>query len=542
MKSLSSPRRSPSFLRRPLSTLLVFVLIVIAFLSVIPTAEAAVSVWNTVGTRCLGPVGTCTSASLAIHASGDIVYVAVASYESGSSCSDLNAPTDSTGDTFSNVITTICASQTGSTTQIVTVYFFTTASTTSRTITVTGGASADLYVWGVDTSGTVSTAAATISMTTGCLPSCSPVALDCSSLTYCPVQMATTTYFGSGSFLLAAYINYGWGGTYVPGSGFQAVAAGQSALEYNIGNGNVISPTTFPETCQSCGAAVQSSGVAVVFGSAGAGPSPNQTQTIGSCPSSPPGTFTMVNSTIYMYYGNSLGSEVVNTVSTEIDSIVGSGSHTIQLLVYVSSGVTASVATPLTLAYSRSFVITSGTTNSIITAQVNIQVSSAVPFNLWGVGIVGDNKVVIKTSSLSGLFTQSGNPSTAAQPNSFTSQGATSVTKLYLCATANYQSALGTTTVTTAASTTVTTSSTVTVSSIGPTLFTSASNWPVIFLILVLPAGLFLGATRTLAGALLGLMIGAVIGVMMGILPIWVFTLMVIGMVATAFILRQRSG
>jgi hypothetical protein len=60
-------------------------------------------------------------------------------------------------------------------------------------------------------------------------------------------------------------------------------------------------------------------------------------------------------------------------------------------------------------------------------------------------------------------------------------------------------------------------------------------------LFLLFPAGLFMGATRSLSGGLIGLIIGAVIGIMAGVLPSWIFIGLVVAVVAVAFVVRERN-
>lgn len=277
-----------------------------------------------------------------------------------------------------------------------------------------------------------------------------------------------------------------------------------------------------------------------------------QTQTVGSCPpggGTGIGHFALANSTQYWYSGNALGSEVVNTISTEVSSIKGSGSHTLQLMIYIGLFSSPTVTFPATLAYAKSFTVSSGTTNSTITTQVNIPLNAAqippLPFNFWAVAIVGDDHIFIAGSSLSGLTTQTGAVSTASQPATFTASGSASTNKLALCTQASYQSVLPSQTITTtqAATTTSVVSVTSTISTINAqVLFSTSANWPLVFLFLLLPAGLFMGATKSFSGGLIGLMVGAIICIMAGIIPSWIFIGLVICIASMAFILRERNS
>lgn len=285
----------------------------------------------------------------------------------------------------------------------------------------------------------------------------------------------------------------------------------------------------------------------------------SQTQTIGSCPpggGTGVGHYALANNTQYWYEGNALGAEVVNTIQIEVASIKGSGSHTLQLMLYgtqtAQNPSVGNAAFQLYTDLGTTFTtIPTGTTNLTITLQVSIPLGSAIgngqlPFNFWAVAVVGDDHISISGSTLSGLFTQAGGASSAnVQALAFNSNGASSANKLAMCAKGSYQSILSfTSTITSIQSATTTTviTSTSIVTTIGTQLFSTSSNWPVMFLILMLPAGLFLGVTKTLAGGILGLMIGAILGLMMGILPSWIFIGLVIAMAAIAFVVRERSS
>jgi hypothetical protein len=279
-----------------------------------------------------------------------------------------------------------------------------------------------------------------------------------------------------------------------------------------------------------------------------------QSQSIGSCPpggGSGVGHYALTNTTQFWYSGNALGQEVVNTIQTEVQSIKGSGSHTLNLAVFgtagsLSNGQSPNVANPASLLYLKSFTITSGTVNQTITVQINIPLNSAntlpLPFNFWAISISGDDHIIVAASTTSGMTTQSGLPTASS---SFTSSGTSSVDKMALCATGSYQSVITgptTTTVSTqSATSTMLTTSTFTVSTIGANLFNSSSNWPVIFFILLIPAGLFMGITKNLSGALVGLMIGAIVGLLMGVLPPFVFIGLVIALASVAFMTRSKT-
>lgn len=269
------------------------------------------------------------------------------------------------------------------------------------------------------------------------------------------------------------------------------------------------------------------------------------TQTIGSCPAKNTATFTMVNQTLYLYEGTTLANQAVNTVQVNIASVGGTtGTHTIQLVVYATPAAGAiSPSNLFALQYSRQVAITSGTKNVQIMAAVT-GVSFPSAGATWAVGVVGDNKIALNQSSLGGMFSYSGVPvSTAAQNSFYTTQGSSFGTDLALCANSAYQIIqTQTVTVTQSATTSVTVTSTSTVNTINAqVLFANNQNWPIVFLLLFLPCGILLGVTRNLSGGMVGLLIGSVICLMAGVIPAYIFTGLLIGIVAM-MVLIQRSG
>jgi hypothetical protein len=279
--------------------------------------------------------------------------------------------------------------------------------------------------------------------------------------------------------------------------------------------------------------ASQLAGASMVAVSLGATVQGSQVQTIGSCPTKNTATFTLVNSTIYMYQGTTVGPQSVNAISTFVASTIGSGPHTLRLLIYAQQVVgfpsaTVSAGFPLIKQYEKSFVLTSGTTNTVVSAQTAVSIGGLFAFgtfssDVWAVGIVGDDHIKINQSSLSGLVTQTGVASTLTQPNTFTSAGTANGNKIYLCSTAVYQSIVfvtSTLTTTTTPSTTVTTTATtynIAITSQG------VANWSIVFLLVILPGFLLaVGsgvATKSPQIAGVGLISGMTLGAGIGAQP-----------------------
>ena len=372
-----------------------------------------------------------------------------------------------------------------------------------------------------------------------------------------PCQIAGTTY---AVFAAALGSNTG---VWSAGSGYTLYsyttnAPGQAEYSTNIAAASTFPFVGFPMVQGSSTFAVQ---VGIVLGFAISSSTQTQitgdTNTCGSSPTHTLGHSVLTNATQYWYSSNALGQEIVNSISVVVAKTVGSGTHYLTLVLYgtmaqgLGGSQTPSVVNPAIILLQRTYALTSGTQNSTITLQTNIPLNSAysnpLPFNYWAVGIIGDNKIWIYNSGVSGITTQSGTATTSSsvQPNLFTNRGTSSGSMLKFCAIASYQSVISLTTTITStqsASTVSTIFSTYTVSTINAqVLLSNNTNWPLIFLFLLFPAGLFMGATRSLSGGLIGLIIGAVIGIMAGVLPSWIFIGLVVAVVAVAFVVRERN-
>jgi hypothetical protein len=343
------------------------------------------------------------------------------------------------------------------------------------------------------------------------------------------------------------------------GSGFLVVSS-DGGVTFSVTN----LPTTIPTLVSFTGIANnkgQLQALAVYFGSTnlktvyvtlislGSSVPITQIQTIGSCTPTATGGFYLANNTQYWYEGNALGQEVASTITTQVENVKGSGSHTLQLMIYATNGATnngqqPTVLFPAILIYAQSFVITSGTTNNTITLNVNVPLNSAslvpLPFNFWAVGIVGDDHIRIHDSALAGMFTQTGSPSTVPQPASFTSVGNSVATQLQLCATGTYQSVIQ---LTTTATTTVTSVSTT--GGTGGGVSGSALNLGNLMLgviVILGPALLLGGATKAPMGAMLGAVLGMGVGLYVGIIPFYFIVIVGLAIVAMLFFGRTGSG
>jgi hypothetical protein len=360
-----------------------------------------------------------------------------------------------------------------------------------------------------------------------------------SSCTSVSPFLASGASYTSSAMLIAIVGTYA-GAT--PGVGFSAPSNGCTAAEPFCSEYNV--PGTAGSTFFNMGCTVTCGAwnlEAVVFDFNATGLSGSQS--IGSCTTAG-GTFAMVNQTLYMYEGSNPGPESVNNASVLISSVGGStGTHTIQFVIYATplSG-SISPTNQLTLLYSKQVALGSGTGAATITVSPGTFLPTTG--ETWGIGVVGDNKITLVTSGLTGLYTFGGVPvSTSPQNAAFTAQGTSSGTELALCANAVYS--ILTTTTTTSVSTHVTTFTSTQTVSTGTGSSSFAINNPdsmILFLLLLLPTGLLLGATRNLVGALVGLAIGAIVAVVAGVLSPFFFTGLLIGLVAVAYVSRSRDN
>jgi hypothetical protein len=486
----------------------------LAILGMVPAAHASTPSINNRTTFGCGVAASCSS-SIPTTA-GDLLII---TYQIGD-----NVGTDTIGATVDGQALTwsrsifldgyTCASA-GSTNCYIGFFFATAVSTgTDTTVGVTsthnpnGGFGVQIYDVGPSNLFTAEKGGNTATSTTGTLASTGSVGWTGDVLLVSTVYCPTCTGQNSG----AGFTNYGNAMYAVSGVG---------------------SPTTFPWTFGTGPTAGGAWGVAgEVFSFSPQAPS-SQSQTIGSCPSVNDNTFTMVNSTIYMYEGTTVGPQSVNSISTSVASTIGSGSHTLRLLIYAQQVVgfpaaSVSAGFPLIKAYETSYVLTSGTKNSIISAQISLNIGNlafggSYSSDIWAVGVVGDDHIKLNQSSLSGLLTQTGAASTSTQPNTFTSAGSASGNKIYLCSTAVYQSILViTTTFSTQLSATTTVTATATTYNIG-IVAQGVSNWSIVFLLIMAPAFLLavgLGAyTRSPQAAGIGLMAGMMIGAGIGAQP-----------------------
>lgn len=532
-------KASPFFLRKA-STLAVLVVLCLGILAVFLPLQSVKAAAPTYNSKASGGVvsAAVTSGTLAVTASGDLVVITVGEYSSVNNlCATLTAPAPSLSYAVFVALGQINAKSADSCSSAATYYLVTT-STTGFTVTetVTGYVGGSVtYVSVADFS---NLPASVLDVESG----------TCNTDTFCPTNAITAgvTAYGAATGQ-ALYI----GGTF-PGGTTASVTPSTCANSQSwtvLNAPNVGLAYCFPSGSGTTqyGQNLQNGNgpdviIGVAFGVPGTGGVIGQTQIIGACPSGATGVFTThaagtfapANNTVYLYSGAMLGGiETVNQIQAAVNSTIGSGPHTLQLLLFTSNSPSVSVASPLLLeAYSLpKFVITSGTTNQIIQWNVGVGLANSISQgNVWAIGLVGDDHIKLATSGVSGITTQSGQASTALQTSAatgYTSLGTPVSTELFFCAQATYQSVLSiviTTTVINIATSTITSVQTVTSNTGGGgTAALGIANYSLMFLLIVCP-GFLLGAgiglyTKSPQGAGIGMMAGFLLGAGIGAQP-----------------------
>lgn len=324
----------------------------------------------------------------------------------------------------------------------------------------------------------------------------------------------------------------------------------------------VASTNLFPATIS---AATAVSDVGIVLA-----PSTGGTTTIGSCPAKNTATTALVNNTVYLWGGSGLAGETINNLQIQVASSNPSGVATEPLILGVyemsasaspSPGVwpILSATYPYQLVAQKLFVLTAGryTTSGNLNWAPGVGIQGqGQPF---AIAVLGNNKISINNSALSGMTTASYGG--AGLPTTISSTSA-SATELFFCGSLSFQTVLTTTVVSVSTTTsTVTTNGGFTTTISTTTTLTSLSanaalgnSVGVAFLLLILLAPAFalaipLGVyTRSAIGAGLGfvsgLAIGALLGNQGGLIPFSVLAglMVVIVLLIVGFIFALKGG
>lgn len=320
------------------------------------------------------------------------------------------------------------------------------------------------------------------------------------------------------------------------GAGFTMTTQGASN-NFGAQIGTIVGNTVFPASVAS---ATVVSEVAMILGPIAAGGSVG----LGSCPTKNTGTNALTNSTVYFWTGTALANEQVNTLQTEIAS-VNSGhvsSETLALGVYATPGAgSVSVNNPLTLIGNsfKFFTLTPTSAPQLLSwaANVNLGTNGIVSGATIAIAIQGNSKILINSSSLSGMQTASG---TIGAGNQFTALSNTA-TQLFFCGQLTFQVVV-TTTTTLSTTTTISSTFTTTINQAGVVTNTNA------YLALLIIVALFLIMAKVagLPGAMLGAIVGIIVVIVGGFLtgaPAYIAIVLIgIGSLAVIFSRLSNSG
>lgn len=476
-----------------------------------------------IGGSC-SSVTSCTTLGFNVTANSGVV-VAV---EWNSSKTTVSSVIDSLGHTYTQAqtyfgctnVTTCSAGNVVSSG----IWYLTTASAfTAITVTITFSASTNSVGYQVyDLSGVTGVACTGFGSTGG-------TNLQIFGPNYCPIltgQYGIAALGGLAKNTLTAGANFAL--TSSPDVNF-------AAQESTTGTGQ----TAFPATIS---AATPNVDVGVVFSIT---PSTG-TINLGSCPTKNTATTTLANNTQYFWTGTVISGMSINTISAEVAS-VNSGhvaSETLYFAFYATGSAGGISATnPLLLGGFKTWTLSATSVPQLLSWASSVTLNTPSG-GTWAISLLGNSKIVINQSSLSGMFTGA----SAAGPLpavTFTSLSANAA-QLYFCANGTFQTVVTTTIVSTSTITTgggtatVTTTTTSTATSIdAATAATTSIGAALLIIIILLPAVLLtfaLGVTTKSPSAagmgfVAGLTIGTAIGNRAGLVPFYLVAIMVVVMI-----------
>jgi hypothetical protein len=349
-----------------------------------------------------------------------------------------------------------------------------------------------------------------------------------------------------------------------PGTGYSLLGAGTNnvAGEYSATATSVPTPTNFPLTLpQACSHPCGWAVVGAIFGNTAVTSTTTiNTMCIAACQSANKTTIfsiTMPNSFVYQTSQNLATGALVDNFTMKVASVnINVVRANVTVLVYTASGAgLPSGGNPWLLQSSTNYPITNQSSNFFIHVNPQTPICSSCYYAVGifttttgsrGQGATGTSGIAFYESSDPSIvqYRYAMGSSTAA--NSFY---ANTVVKPNLFMIIHTILAVGyltstitsTFTGTNVITSTTTTTSTSVVTTIDSTFFLQNANYPLIFLVLFLPTGLFLGITRNLAGGFVGMLMGAVILIVLIPSLSFLFTGLVIALVALAIVV-QRSG
>lgn len=368
--------------------------------------------------------------------------------------------------------------------------------------------------------------------TTGVTSTVIATSTSCSSS---PTNTDIASIAGLGAFALTAGASY---------TLTTSTASGNFGAETANINGN----TVFP-------ASIASATVVVEIGLVFAPTSTGSTQTLGSCPTKNTATFTMVNSTQYFWTTNQAATnEVINTIQAEVAS-VNSGhaaSETLYFAIYATANSGAiSASNPFQLAGFKTWTLspTALPQNLVWTAGLTFNSPAGATI---GISIVGNSKIVLNQSSLSGMFTGASGAvaGTTGVPNGQFTALSSTATQLFFCGTLSFQSVItSTSTVTVTGSTTVTQTITFTTSTANAPNPNQLAFWFIPIIFMMIGVGITTGIGTGVSGVqnmplesgtlvflvVLGLFLGSWFGTLANVTPLGLSLLLTAMLVIVAW-------
>lgn len=504
---------------RPRSLPPIIFLVVLILSLIIPTTSAANPLVQTAFTNYLAGTTTGSAAFSSNVVLGDVLVSVFAGAVAGNTCPTLGVPTDTRSNTFTAVLGPVCFTSGGATT-FVQIYSTTTGTGGADTISETSSINAFSQFGIFELSSAVSligfvTGTGTGSATNTCATSSTSFTSISIAIAGCG-QNVHNSVWGSADLTLLDLADLAYAG-----------------IGYSTTLG---SPTQF-HMGEAFGSNTFSDG-GVIFGMANTG-----SQTLGSCPAKNTATFTMVNSTQYFYTQTLAASnEVLNTITAEVASVNSghSASETLYFAIYSTASAGAiSAGNPLLLVGFKTWTL------SATSSPQNLVWSVGSAFNspggaTVGIALIGNSKILINQSSLSGMFTGASAAvvGTTGTPNgqftSLTSVG----TELFFCGTLSFQTVVTTTTTVVGSSTTtITTTTTVTTASLQGV----SNQLPYLLLdmlVILGPSLIIAELTRQMWGGILGAILGVSVAVLVGIAPFWLIIIVGLGCL-TALLLSR---
>jgi hypothetical protein len=271
------------------------------------------------------------------------------------------------------------------------------------------------------------------------------------------------------------------------------------------------------------------------------------------------GTANYLSSDYFYYYWsqNQASGAQVDNVTVKVGAVhINAATTTLYVLVYeAGNAAVPSASNPWNLVAPADAVpITNGTSNFFVHANPQNLICSSCYFAVGvmaistasrGSGASGSGISLYESSTVGMVEYQysvgSSTPAAAFYANNVKTNSHFDF--MYIHTT--YPVAIETTTVTSTTAINGTATSTVTATTTQTTIdsgfLTNNINFPIVMLLLFLPTGIFFGISKTISGALVGMLIGSVMLIVLVPSLAFLFTGLIIAIVALVFLVRERG-